>query len=249
MSKRTQKVRIDQILVDRGLAPSRQRAQALVMAGLVLVGEERVEKASQRFDPQQPGLRVKGSDHPYVSRGGVKLQGALEDFAIDPTDKVCLDVGASTGGFTDCLLQKGARRVYTLDTGTNQLDYKIRRDPRVVARENFNVRYLKAGDIPEPVDLVVLDVSFISVKLLVPALLLALSPGWTGLFLIKPQFEAGRDKVERGGVVTSPEVLEEVLSDIQGFFRAAGLQILGLKPAVLKGESGNQEFFIFLRKD
>ncbi|HEX5034161.1 MAG TPA: TlyA family RNA methyltransferase, partial [bacterium] len=154
----TPKTRIDQLLVQLGLAPSRERAQALVMAGQVYVGDRRIDKSSQSFGAEEP-IRVKGPDHPYVGRGGVKLARALQDFGIDPAGRVCLDIGASTGGFTDCLLQRGARRVYAFDSGTHQLHDRLRADPRVISRENFNVRHLSPADLPEPIELAVFDVS------------------------------------------------------------------------------------------
>jgi len=240
------KQRIDQILFAQGYAPSRERAQSLVMAGQVVVNDQRVDKASQRFSPGDITIRIKGKDHPFVGRGGLKLAGALDHFHISPQGWVCLDVGASTGGFTDCLLQRGAHRVYTLDSGTNQLDYSLRRDPRVIWKENFNARELQAGDIPEPVRLVTLDVSFISVTLLIPALLQALRRPWEGLFLIKPQFEAGKEAVERGGIVRDERVRKKVLEDTAAFCEKKGLVLKGQMPAVLKGEKGNQEYFFWL---
>lgn len=242
----SKKVRIDQLLVAQGLAPSRTRAQALVMAGVVLVNEQRVDKASECFDPQQVNLRLKGEDHPYVGRGGVKLAGALDHFKINPQEKVCLDVGASTGGFTDCLLQRGAKKIYTLDSGTNQLDYRLRQDPRVVTRENFNARHLKAEDLPEAVEIIVMDVSFISVTKIIPALIAACPAPWQGLFLIKPQFESEAKQIEKGGVVRDTAVHQEVLQKVTQFCERQNLEVLGKVPAVIQGEKGNQEYFIFL---
>lgn len=237
------KVRIDQILVDRGLAPSRTRAQALIMAGVVLVGEQRVEKPSERFDPSRASVRVKGQDHPYVGRGGLKLAGALDHFKIDPKGKICLDVGASTGGFTDCLLQRGAKKVYAFDSGTNQLDYRLRQNPQVIAQENFNVRHIKSENLPEKIDFIVLDVSFISVTKLIPALLEACPGPWQGLFLIKPQFEAGPEYVERGGLVSDLEVHQQILAKMEEFFESLGLEDHGTQPACITGAQGNQEYF------
>lgn len=240
------KIRIDQLLVDQKLAPSREKAQALVLAGQVLVNDQRVDKSSQRFDPETAQIRVKGTDHPYVSRGGVKLAGALKEFRIDPRDKVCLDIGASTGGFSDCLLQHGARKIFTFDTGTNQLAYSLRQDPRIHCRENFNARYLQREDLPERVDLVVMDLSFISLKLVIPPLLQAVPGPWEGLFLVKPQFEAGREHIEKGGIVRKDAVRQKVLHELMDFCKDAGLNVHGSMPSPLLGEKGNQEFFIYL---
>lgn len=238
-----QKIRIDQLLVDRGLAPSRTRAQALVLAGQVLVDEQRVEKASQSFLPDRV-IRLKGQDHPFVSRGGVKLRDALEKFGVDPQGKICLDIGASTGGFTDCLLQKGARRVYAFDSGTLQLHERLRRDARVSFRENFNVRFLQAEDLPEPADLVVIDVSFISLKLVVPPILKALSGSYEIVALVKPQFEAQRHQVGKGGILKDEALQRDIVEALEQFLRDSDLQVKGSLPSVLKGEGGNQEYFI-----
>jgi len=245
-SPQTKKTRIDQLLVERGLAPSRKRAQAMILAGKVLVAEQRVDKASQTFLPDAL-IRIKGPDHPYVGRGGVKLAGALEGFAIDPKDKTCLDVGASTGGFTDCLLQAGAKRVYTLDVGTNQLDYRIRQDPRVVSQENFNVRFLKKEDLSETIDLIVMDVSFISVKLLLPVLQEAIPGPWDMLVLVKPQFEAGPERLSRGGILRDIAEQGKIVADIRDFSASLGYQVLDTAASVLCGEDGNQEYFMWLR--
>ena len=247
--KAPKKMRIDQLLVARGLAPSRERAQAMILAGKVLVREQRVEKPSEIFDPETTELRIKGPDHPYVGRGGVKLAGALDHFRIDPKGKTCLDVGASTGGFTDCLLQRGAKKVFTLDAGSNQLDYKIRQDPRVVWRENFNARYLASGDLPEAIDLVVVDVSFISVKLILSPLVAALPRPWSGLILLKPQFEVGVDQVEKGGLVRDAKLREKTVQEVGDFGQGLGLALQGWAPAVIKGEKGNQEYFLYFRAE
>ncbi|HYP01589.1 MAG TPA: TlyA family RNA methyltransferase, partial [Pyrinomonadaceae bacterium] len=196
--------RIDKLLVERGLAPSRTRAQALVMAGLVLVGEQRVEKASESFAPDAL-IRVRGADDPaarYVGRGGLKLEAALEAFKLDVRDFVCLDVGASTGGFTDCLLQRGARRVVAVDVGHNQLDWRLRTDARVEVHEGLNARHLEPGAFGVRFDLIVMDVSFISATKVLPALVGQLKAGGRIVTLIKPQFEVGRGEVGKGGIVT-----------------------------------------------
>ncbi len=247
MSDRAPKIRIDQLLVQLGLAPTRERAQALVMAGLVYRGEERIDKASQRFLENDP-IRVKGPDHPYVGRGGVKLEKALEHFQIDPRGKVCLDIGASTGGFTDCLLQRDAQRVYAFDSGTHQLHDKLRADPRVIFQENFNARFLKPSDLPEPISLVVIDVSFISLKLLVPPLLQAVPGPWDVLMLVKPQFEAGKGQVGKGGVVRDEAQRLSIVRDLAGFAEGAGLELLGTVPAAISGDKGNQEYFLAARQ-
>lgn len=239
------KIRIDQLLVERGLAPSRQRAQAMIMAGVVVVNEQRVDKASQSFDPATAGVRIKGPDHPFVGRGGVKLAGALDHFKIDPAGLICLDVGASTGGFTDCLLQRGARRVYTLDSGSHQLDERLRHDERVIWRENFNARFLGAEDLPEPIDLAVVDVSFISLKLILPPLAKALEPPFACLALLKPQFEAGVEQVEKGGLVRDLKIHERLLEAIEAHGQSLGWELQGRVPSVLRGEKGNQEYFIY----
>jgi len=240
------KIRIDQLLVQLGLAPTRERAQALVLAGQVVVGDERVDKSSQKF-LEGAAVRVKGPDHPYVGRGGVKLEKALEGFGIDPKGKVCLDIGASTGGFTDCLLQKGALKVYAFDSGTNQLHYRLRQDPRVVARENFNARFLTGADLPEKIALIVMDVSFISLKLLIPPILAAVPGPWEALMLVKPQFEAGKGQVGKGGIIRDETQRLAILENLTQFAREAGLAILGSAPAAISGDKGNQEYFLALR--
>lgn len=244
-AQKEEKVRIDQLLFQRGLAPSRERAQALILAGKVLVNEQRIEKPGQRFAPQKAKIRIKGKDHPFVSRGGVKLAGALDQFDLNPSGKTCLDVGASTGGFTDCLLQRGARKVYTIDCGTNQLDYRLRQDPRVHWQEKFNVRELKQQDLPEPVDLVVVDLSFISLKLVLPVLVQEVPGFREALLLVKPQFEAGRHQIDKGGIVKEAGVHQQVIQNISEFAESLGLQVKGVSPSELKGEKGNQEYFIW----
>ncbi|HKY62847.1 MAG TPA: TlyA family RNA methyltransferase [bacterium] len=243
----TPKIRIDQLLVELGLAPSRERAQALVMAGQVYVGDRRIDKSSQSFGAEEP-IRVKGPDHPYVGRGGVKLARALEDFDIDPAGRVCLDVGASTGGFTDCLLQRGARRVYAFDSGTHQLHDRLRADPRVISRENFNVRHLSPADLPEPIELAVFDVSFISLKLVLPPVLKACPGPLTVVLLVKPQFEAGRDQVGKGGIVRDEALRLAIVRDMADFAAASGLEVLGSEAAAIAGDKGNQEYFLAARR-
>ena len=243
--KKRKKIRIDLLLLEQGLAPSRERAQAWIMAGQVIANERRVLKASECFDPSATQIRLTGKDHPYVGRGGVKLQGALEGFGLDPKGATCLDVGASTGGFTDCLLQRGARKVYAFDCGTNQLDFRLRQDPRVVVRENFNVRQLSPEDLPEKIDWIVIDVSFISLTKVLPPLLQAVPGPWQLLMLVKPQFEAGPESIEKGGIVRDPKIQQRALEEIRKFSENLGLKIEGQAPCVITGEKGNQEFFLW----
>ncbi|MDQ2970193.1 MAG: TlyA family RNA methyltransferase [Acidobacteriota bacterium] len=240
------KTRLDLLLVSRGLAPSREKAQAMILAGLVAVDGRREDKAGKAV-AEDAQVAVAGPEHPYVSRGGVKLAAALDAFAIDPAGRVCLDVGASTGGFTDCLLQRGAARVYAIDVGYGQLDAKLRNDPRVVLREKVNARALSREQVPEPAALAALDLSFISVRLVLPALLPLLSAGAPAVVLVKPQFEAGRAEVGKGGIVRSEAVRERVLREIEDFSRKLGFTILGAIPSPIRGAHGNQEFLLGLR--
>ena len=232
--------RLDVIIAERGLAPSRARAQALVLAGKVTVDGELVTKAGTAV-ADDAVVAVVEPDHPYVSRGGLKLAAALDAFAISPEGLDCLDVGASTGGFTDVLLQRGARRVIALDVGRGQLDWRLRQDPRVVVMEGVNARRLGAGDLPFPVALATVDVSFISLRLVVPAVLPHLSPGGVLVCLVKPQFEAGRDQVGSGGVVRDESVRRRVVDDTVAAIEALGLELLGLVPSPVRGPAGNLE--------
>jgi 23S rRNA (cytidine1920-2'-O)/16S rRNA (cytidine1409-2'-O)-methyltransferase len=234
------------LLVSRGLAPSREKAQAMILAGLVAVDGRRADKAGTAI-AEDAQLAVAGPEHPYVSRGGVKLAAALDAFAIDPAGLVCLDVGASTGGFTDCLLQRGAARVYAIDVGYGQLDAKLRNDPRVVLREKVNARALSREHVPEPAAFAALDLSFISVRLVLPALLPLLSIGAPAVVLVKPQFEAGRAEVGKGGIVRSEAVRERVVREIEGFSRTLGFAAMGAIPSPIRGARGNQEFLLGLR--
>lgn len=241
--------RIDKILHEQGFAESRTRAQALVMAGVVLVNEQRVEKPSETFGPGAV-IRIKG-DSPaakYVGRGGLKLGRALEEFHIRPSGYVCLDVGSSTGGFTDCLLQNGAAKVVAVDAGTNQMDWKLRTDPRVDVRENTNARNLLPADFDEPFDLVVMDVSFISVTKIIPALLPLLKEGGRLIVLIKPQFEVGRGEVGKGGIVRETEKHARVVSDVNSFCESAGLVVAGMIDSPILGAEGNKEFLSLYEK-
>ena len=241
------KQRLDVALVERGLAASRERAQALIMAGQVRVDGQVVSKASANVTGDaQVALDV--PDHPYVGRGGVKLAHALDDFAVDPAGRRALDVGASTGGFTDVLLQRGAASVIALDVGHGQLDWKLRTDPRVDVHEGVNARSLTSADVPHPVDLVVIDVSFISLGHILPALPPFMTDGAEIVALVKPQFEAGRDDVGKHGLVTDPAVHEAVIARVTAQAEAAGFARLGMVASAITGATGNQEFFLHLKK-
>ena len=233
--------RLDLILVQKGLCPSREQAKRLIMAGEVMLGDEVITKPGWlvRQDAQ---LRIKEPPR-FVSRGGLKLEGALEHFGISVQDFVALDVGASTGGFTDCLLQRGATKVYAFDVGTNQMVWKLRSDPRVVCRENFNVRHMQPGDVPEQVDIIVADVSFISLTLVLPGALAALKPGGQALVLVKPQFELSREEIGKGGIVREPELHEKACQRIRDFVAAQpGLEWKGITESSIQGTDGNREF-------
>ena len=241
--------RIDKLLVDLGLADSRTKAQAMIMAGSVLVGEKRVEKPSESF-PADVDIRIKGDgpESRYVGRGGLKLEAALREFEIRPGGFVCVDVGSSTGGFTDCLLQHGAVRVYAVDVGTNQLVWRLRNDPRVIVMENTNARELKPEDFTEKFDLAVMDVSFISVTKLLPVLMPLLNDGGRVLTLIKPQFEVGKGEVGKGGIVREPEKHERVVAEINTFAEGLGLRVGGVIESPILGAAGNKEFLVLYEK-
>ena len=245
---RAGKSRLDQALVARGLAESRARAQALIMAGLVYSGETRLDKPGSQI-ADDAALEVRGRDHPWVSRGGVKLAHALDAFAIDPAGLVCLDIGASTGGFTDVLLSRGARKVYAVDVGRGQLAWKLRQDARVVTLEAVNARYLTADEVPEPPDLIVCDASFIGLETVLPAALALAAPGAILVALVKPQFEAGRAQVGKGGVVRDPAVHEAVVSRIREWLAGQpGWTVVGTDESPITGPDGNREFLICGRK-
>lgn len=236
------KKRLDVLLVERGLSENRTKAQAVIMSGLVDVNGQRADKPGVSYE-ETVDIQIRGAACPYVSRGGLKLEKALRDFGVHPVNYVCSDSGASTGGFTDCLLQQGAKKVFAIDVGYGQLDWKIRNDPRVVVMERTNIRYVKAEDLGEPLDLSVIDVSFISLKIVLPAIKNLLKPGQGQvLCLIKPQFEAGRDKVGKKGVVREPETHKEVLDNFVALARELGFTILGLTFSPVKGPEGNIEF-------
>ena len=241
------KERIDKLLVERGLAETRAKAQALVLAGEVVAGEQRVDKPGALVDLALP-IRLKGEGLRYVSRGGLKLEGALDHFAIDPTGLEVLDVGASTGGFTDCLLQRGAARIVALDVGYGQLHTRLRGDSRVTVRERVNARQLTRDDVPFDVDLIVADVSFISLRLVLPAALGFLRPGGAILVLVKPQFEVGRQDVGKGGVVRDPQKRLESIEGISGFVAGLGLRVVGWIDAPIAGPAGNREALLYARR-
>jgi 23S rRNA (cytidine1920-2'-O)/16S rRNA (cytidine1409-2'-O)-methyltransferase len=238
--------RLDLLLVARGLAPTRQKAQAMILAGSVEVDGRRVDKAGTPVDGDA-GIRVAGPPHPYVSRGGIKLAAALDAFGIDPSGAVCLDVGASTGGFTDCLLQRGAARVYAVDVGSGQIDARLRSDPRVILREKVNARFLSREHVPEAVRIATVDVSFISLRLVLPAIVPRLAPGAVLVALVKPQFEAGRGEVPRGGVVRSEETRRRVVEEVTRAAEALGLRTLGAMASPITGAAGNREFLLAFR--
>lgn len=242
------KERIDNLLIERGLADSPAKAQALVMAGVVLINEQRVEKSSETF-AHEAVIRIKGDSpkNKFVGRGGLKLEKALQTFQICVDEYVCLDVGASTGGFTDCLLQNGARKVFAVDVGTNQLDWKLRNDERVEARENLNARYLQPRDFPEKFDLIVMDVSFISATKILPALIGLLKTPGKLIVLIKPQFEVGRTEVESGGIIRDAAKHRRVVAEVNSFAVNCGLQVSGVIDSPILGADGNQEFLALYR--
>ncbi|HEY9164288.1 MAG TPA: TlyA family RNA methyltransferase [Magnetovibrio sp.] len=249
MAEKAQKVRLDQLLVDRGLAESRSRAQALIMAGHVYSDTRRLDKAGQQVAADIP-LEMKGQDHPWVSRGGLKLEKGLAQFAVTAEGAVCIDVGASTGGFTDVLLTNGAAKVYAVDVGHGQLAWKLRSDERVVVLEKTNARYLTTDIIPDPIDLVVCDASFIGLETVLPAALGLVKPGGHVIALIKPQFEVGKGRVGKGGVVRESELHIEVCERIQAWMNALpGWTVQGITESPIKGPEGNIEFLICGRRD
>jgi 23S rRNA (cytidine1920-2'-O)/16S rRNA (cytidine1409-2'-O)-methyltransferase len=253
VSKSSDKIRLDKLLVERGLVPSRERAQALILAGKVLVDEQKVEKAGTPTEPHAE-IKLLGEDLKYVSRGGLKLERALEHWQIDVTAKVCLDVGASTGGFTDCFLQRGAARVIAADTGHGQIAFKLRKDPRVRLLEKTNARYLTREQLGETVDVISMDVSFISATLVLPAVIGSAFPqspqdrtDRTAIILVKPQFEAGRDKVGKGGIVSDPEVQQQVVEKVRSCITKLGATATDVIDSPLLGAEGNREFLLYAR--
>jgi 23S rRNA (cytidine1920-2'-O)/16S rRNA (cytidine1409-2'-O)-methyltransferase len=248
MKEKSPKVRLDKLLVDRGLVASRERARALILAGAVLVNEEPVDKAGALI-AEGAAIRIRGEDHPYVSRGGVKLKRALDIFGIRVEGLSALDVGASTGGFTDCLLQDGARRVYAVDVGYGQIAWKLRNDPKVILFERTNIRHFQGVGVEEPVDIAVIDTSFISLKLVIPSVLQFVREGGTILALVKPQFEVGKGEVGKKGVVRDPAVHLRVVGELAAFFAEQGLSVRGTCESPLTGPEGNKEFFIWAVKE
>lgn len=245
---RAKKIRADQALVDRGLVETRSKAQALIMAGVVFSEEKRIDKPGQQITEETP-LEVRGQDHPWVSRGGLKLEKGLKAFAIDPAGMVALDVGASTGGFTDVLLQNGAARVYSVDVGRGQLHWKLRTDERVVVLEATNARHLTAELVPDTIDIVVCDASFIGLEKVLPAALDLARPGAWLVALIKPQFQVGKGEVGKGGVVRDPDLHARVCDDVAAWLTGeAGWQVQGIVESPITGPQGNVEFLIGARR-
>jgi 23S rRNA (cytidine1920-2'-O)/16S rRNA (cytidine1409-2'-O)-methyltransferase len=242
------KLRADQLLVSRGLAESRTRAQALIMAGAVFSGERKLSKAGDMLAEDAP-LEVRGKDHPWVSRGGIKLDHGLTHFGFDVAGAVALDVGSSTGGFTDVLLSRGAAKVYSVDVGTNQLAWKLRRDPRVVVHEQTNARHLDSSIVAESVDIVVCDASFIGLAKVLEAPLRLAKPGAKLVALVKPQFEAGREEVGKGGVVRDPAVHERVCTEAKAWVESQGWTVLGITQSPITGPEGNVEFLLGAAKN
>ena len=242
------KKRLDVLLTEQGYAENRTKAQAIIMSGIVYADGQKADKPGTAYE-ETVSIEVRGGACPYVSRGGLKLEKALRDFGVKPEGFVCSDSGASTGGFTDCLLQQGARKVFAIDVGYGQLDWKIRSDPRVVVMEKTNIRYVTPEQLGEPLDLSVVDVSFISLKIVLPAIQKLLKPTGQVLCLIKPQFEAGRDKVGKKGVVREKSTHKEVLDDFVSLADSLGFKILGLTFSPVKGPEGNIEFLGHLSLD
>jgi 23S rRNA (cytidine1920-2'-O)/16S rRNA (cytidine1409-2'-O)-methyltransferase len=240
------KARLDVLLVERGLAASRERAQAILLAGQVRVNGVKMEKAGSQV-ATDARIEIVGETLRYASRGGLKLEGALEDFGVDPRDRICLDIGSSTGGFTDCLLQRGARKVYAVDVSIDQLDWKLRQDARVVTVER-NARYLRAEDIGESPSLIVMDVSFISVTKVLPAIVAIAPADAEFLILIKPQFELEKRDVGKGGIVRDASLREKAVERVRAGVAEAGLEIVGVQPSHLTGAEGNQEYFLHARR-
>lgn len=237
------RLRLDRLLVDRGLVESRERGQAMIIAGQVLVNGQKVEKAGSLV-PGDAEIRILGAMMPYVGRGGLKLERALREFNVDVKEKICLDVGASTGGFTDCLLQHGAKKVYAVDVGYGQMAWKVRQDPRVTVIERVNIREMEPTLIPEPIDITVIDVSFISLEKVIPPVLRFLNPGAGIVALIKPQFEVGKGHVGKGGIVRDEAVRTAAVEKVRMFFQNAGLEVNGIVPSPITGQDGNVEYLL-----
>jgi 23S rRNA (cytidine1920-2'-O)/16S rRNA (cytidine1409-2'-O)-methyltransferase len=244
-----EKERLDVLLVNRGLAPSREKAKTLIMAGEVFVNGQREDKPGTTFEEAKiTSLEVRGDTLPYVSRGGLKLEKAVNNFGFSLENKICMDIGASTGGFTDCMLQNGASKVYSIDVGHGQLEWKLRNDERVICMEKTNFRYVTPEDIGEEIDFASCDVSFISLSKILPPAYAILKNEGEMVALIKPQFEAGREKVGKKGVVRDPAVHTEVIESVIGFAHTAGFEIQGLDHSPIKGPEGNIEYLLYIRK-
>lgn len=246
-SLKPKKQRLDVLVHERGLAESRAKAQALILAGQVVVADQRVDKPGSLI-PDDAEIRLKGEVLPYVSRGGLKLKHALDTFGLDVRGRICADIGASTGGFTDCLLQEGATKVYAIDVGYAQLHDKLRKDPRVISRERVNARYLTDAELPEPLGVVVIDVSFISLKQVLPAVLPKLEPGGWLVALVKPQFEAGREHIGKGGVVRDPTARAAAIEGVRAWVVEQGLEVIGLSDSPVPGPAGNVEALLVARR-
>lgn len=249
MKQVEKKARIDEILLKQGFSDTFKNAQALIMSGVVLVNDQRVEKPSELYSIEAK-VRIKGENekHQYVGRGGIKLKKALDEFHICPTGYVCLDVGSSTGGFTDCLLQNGAVKIVALDAGTNQIAWKLRNDPRIEVRENTNARYLKAEDFAEKFDLIVMDVSFISVTKIYPALISLLKNNGKIIVLVKPQFEVEKNNVELGGVIKNTETHNRVLTKVNQAAEKCRLKVVNIIDSPILGATGNKEFLVLYER-
>ncbi len=240
------KVRLDSLLVDRNIFDSREKAKRSIMSGIVFVDGQRSDKAGLKVDPEVT-VEIKGRSLPFVSRGGLKLKKAVEEFGLDLSNKVCIDIGSSTGGFTDCMLQEGAAKVYSIDVGYGQLDYKLREDPRVVVMERTNIRNVTVEDLQEKVDFISVDVSFISLKLVLPVAKQLLNDQGSMVVLIKPQFEAGREKVGKNGVIRDAYTHREVLTEVITFLQGQNLPIAQLSFSPIQGPKGNMEFLAFIK--
>ena len=247
MKPKASKTRLDKLLVERKMCSTRERARALIMSGIVIVEENRIDKAGTLVAGDAK-ITIRGRDNPYVSRGGLKLKGALETFGITARGLVALDVGVSTGGFTDCLLQEGAQKVFAVDVGYGQLAWKLRQDTRVTLFERTNIRYFSGEGIDDTIDIVTIDVSFISLKLVIPTVLSLIGEHALILALVKPQFEAGKGEVGKKGVIRDPAIHKRVVDEIVGFIRATGCDVVGTCESPITGPAGNKEFFIYARK-
>ncbi|MDW7998617.1 MAG: TlyA family RNA methyltransferase [Thermodesulfovibrio sp.] len=240
------KIRLDQLIFQKGLSDSREKARALIIEGKVIVNGKKIEKPGTMVE-ETSEITLCGESIPYVSRGGLKLEHALREFSINLKDKIAMDVGASTGGFTDCLLQQGAKRVYAIDVGYGQLAWKLRVDPRVIVIERTNIRYIDRDKIPESIDIATIDVSFISLKLVIPKVLEFLKPSGEIIALIKPQFEVGRGEVDKGGIVKDPRKRMKAVEEIKSLFESLNFRVVGVIESPIKGQKGNVEYLLYAR--